>query len=65
MVNSFHHQAVKRPAPGITITARASDGTVEAFETPQVWAFQFHPEKMVTDDADWLALFTAYVDRLR
>lgn len=64
-VNSFHHQAVKVPAPGITVTARAADGVVEAYETPQVWAFQFHPEKLLPDDESWLALFEAYLDRLR
>jgi putative glutamine amidotransferase len=31
-VNSFHHQAVEEVGRGLTIAARASDGTVEAFE---------------------------------
>ncbi|MBO6238792.1 MAG: gamma-glutamyl-gamma-aminobutyrate hydrolase family protein [Bacteroidales bacterium] len=64
-VNSRHHQAVKDPAPGIRVTARSDDGLVEAWETPQVWAVQFHPEAMLQDDARWLALFEAYLDRLR
>ena len=64
-VNSSHHQAVKDPAPGIRITARSRDGVVEAYEAPGVLAFQFHPEKMVEDDAYWLPLFKAYVDRLK
>ena len=64
-VNSFHHQAVKDPAPSIRITARSADGVVEAWETPQIIAVQFHPEKMLAaGDDDWLALFQAFVDRL-
>ncbi|MBO6169826.1 MAG: gamma-glutamyl-gamma-aminobutyrate hydrolase family protein [Bacteroidales bacterium] len=65
-VNSMHHQAVKDPAPGITITGRAADGTVEAWETPQIWAVQFHPEKMLAaGDERWIPLFESFVDRLR
>ena len=32
MVNTFHHQAVKDPAPGIRVVARAADGVIEAWE---------------------------------
>ena len=65
-VNSFHHQAVKDIAPGITVTARSADGIVEAWEIPQVWAVQFHPEKMLAAGDDrWLPLFRAFVDRLK
>ena len=66
VVNSFHHQAVKDPAPGIRITARSDDGLVEAYETDQVWAVQFHPEKMLQKGEEkWLKLFEAYVERCR
>ena len=64
-VNSFHHQAVKEPAPGIRVTARAADGIVVAWETPQIIAVQFHPEKMLAaGDSTWLPLFRAFVDCL-
>ena len=65
LVNSRHHQAVKDPAPGIRVTAWSDDGIVEAWENPQVWAVQFHPEAMLREDDRWLALFTAFVDRTR
>jgi putative glutamine amidotransferase len=66
VVNSFHHQAVKDPAPGIRITARSDDGLVEAYETDQVWAVQFHPEKLLQKGEEkWLKLFEAYVERCR
>ena len=48
-VNSFHHQAVKTPAPGIEIAATSSDGVVEAIyhkEKRFVWGVQWHPESI-------------------
>ena len=64
--NSFHHQAVKDPAPGIRITARSAEGIVESYETDQVLAVQFHPEKMLQNgETQWLAFFEAYMDRLK
>lgn len=66
LVNSMHHQAVKDVAPGITVTGRSADGTVEAWETPQIWAVQFHPEKMLqAGDNRWLPFFQAFTDRCR
>lgn len=63
-VNSYHHQAVKDPAPGISITARSADDIVEAYETGRVWAVQFHPEKMLQQgDSTWISLFGAFVRR--
>ena len=47
-VNSLHHQAIHRLAPGMEITARAADGVIEAVEMPgkyYVVAVQFHPEE--------------------
>jgi len=45
-VNCAHHQAVVR-SPGFEVTARATDGTIEAIEDPE-WPFwlavQWHPE---------------------
>lgn len=66
LVNSYHHQAVKDPAPGIRITAHSDDGITEAYENNQVWAVQFHPEKMLQKgDEKWLKLFEAFVGRCR
>lgn len=48
-VNSRHHQAVKRVAPGFKVTARADDGVVEAIESSTYPAvgLQFHPETLI------------------
>ena len=46
-VNSRHHQAIRDPAPGLTVRARADDGIVEAVTLPGkrfVQAVQWHPE---------------------
>ncbi|SEM17996.1 gamma-glutamyl-gamma-aminobutyrate hydrolase family protein [Nonomuraea pusilla] len=46
-VPHYHHQAIDRLAPGLTVTATAEDGTVEAVEldsAPFVVAAQWHPE---------------------
>ena len=47
-VPTHHHQAVAVLGPGLTATAHAADGTVEALELPSadgfVLAVQWHPE---------------------
>lgn len=48
LVNSHHHQAVKTLGRNLTVTARASDGVIEAFEDMSAAAYfvgvQWHPE---------------------
>jgi len=47
-INSFHHQAIKRVAPSLTVTGLAEDGTVEAVEMRDCsWGVgvQWHPER--------------------
>ncbi len=63
-VNSFHHQAVKEPAPGFRVSARASDGVIEAIENTEyksMLGVQWHPECFITNNDecmmplfDWL-----------
>jgi len=46
-VNSFHHQAVKSPGPHLRISARATDGVIEAVESNEfksILGVQWHPE---------------------
>ena len=52
-VNTSHHQAIKRLAPGLRVSARATDGIIEAIEgdTYPVAAVQFHPECLVDNAA--------------
>lgn len=63
-VNSLHHQAIRDLAPGLVITARASDGIVEAVESPAhrfVVAVQFHPEELYRADERMRRLFSSLV----
>lgn len=63
-VNSFHHQALKRIAPGLIVTSRAPDGVVESIEMPDrkfVVGVQWHPEEMSAGRADMMRLFVSFV----
>ena len=56
-VNSAHHQAVKRLAPGFRVAARSPEGVVESIECDWYPAagVQFHPEVLLAcnDDPVW------------
>lgn len=67
-VNSLHHQALKDVAPGLTVTADAPDGLVEAVELdghPFALAVQWHPEELADHDPRAQALFDALVGACR
>ena len=67
-VNSFHHQAIRKPAPNLAVTARADDGVIEAAELPAypfLWLIQWHPELLWKVDANSRAIFRAFVDAAR
>jgi len=64
-VNSFHHQAVKEVAAGLTVAARATDGIIEAVEgegRPFVLGVQWHPEEMAEEDSRAQRLFDALAE---
>ncbi len=51
IVNSLHHQAVARLAPGLRVAGRAPDGVIEAIEDPAARftvGLQWHPEMLGT-----------------
>lgn len=63
-VNSLHHQAVDRPAPGLRPVAWAHDGTVEALEPVDggpLLAVQWHPE-LLQHRLEHRRLFRALVE---
>lgn len=65
-VNSFHHQAVKEPAPGFRVTARATDGVIEGIESTtyhSMLGVQWHPECFILEnDESMLPLFRWLID---
>ena len=62
-VNSFHHQAVGRPGPGVRVVARSPDGVAEAVEGPGPFCLgiQWHPERDGNQAPMGLELFRALV----
>jgi putative glutamine amidotransferase len=64
-VNTSHHQAVDKVAPGLVATAWSPDGIVEAVESPDhqfVVAVQCHPEVLWRKHAWASKLFQVFVD---
>lgn len=63
-VNSFHHQAVKNPGSDFRVTARSSDGVIEAVESAafkSIMGVQWHPECLDSH----LPIFLWLVDEAR
>jgi putative glutamine amidotransferase len=67
-VNSFHHQAIKKLGRELKISAKTSDGIIEAVEpkdrTRFVIGVQWHPERM-PDNPIMTRLFSALVKAAR
>lgn len=67
-VNSFHHQAIKDPAPCFEVTAKCGDGVAEGIESPShpfVVGVQWHPERMWERDKRMLGIFKGLVEAAR
>ena len=67
-VNSLHHQAVGRMAPGVTGTAQSPDGIVEAAEMPSksfALTVQWHPEDLWETDEAQKRVFEGFVAAAR
>ena len=63
-VNGRHHQAIKDPAPGLVVSATATDGVIEAIEDLSkrfVVGVQWHPEGTWQNDPHSKRLFKAFV----
>lgn len=68
VVNTYHHQAVKRVAEGFAVVARSEDGIVEAIERggeAPILGVQFHPEKIRGKRPEFDALFAWLVEESR
>ncbi len=64
-VNSMHHQAVRRLAPGLVAAAHAPGGLIEAIEKPDYPTFflgvQWHPEYLWPQSPEAAGLFQRFV----
>lgn len=65
-VNSMHHQAVRRLAPGLVTCAYAANQLIEAIEKPDYPTFflgvQWHPEYLWETDETMKRVWKAFVD---
>ena len=64
-VNSYHHQAVRRIAPGLEEMAISTDGLVEALYMPShrfLWAVQWHPEFSYETDENSRKIFRSFTE---
>lgn len=63
-VNSFHHQAIKKLGRNLKITAKSSDGIIEAIESNErdfLIGVQWHPEDLTQRYCEFQNLFQAFV----
>ena len=63
-VNSYHHQAVRTLAPGLSIMAISEDGLIEGVykeDESFFWAIQWHPEFSYRTDANSKKIFEAFI----
>jgi len=64
-VNTLHHQAVKDVAPGLVVSAKATDGLIEALESgshPFFLGVQWHPERLGAQDVAADRLFSVFCE---
>lgn len=66
-VNSRHHQGIKSPGKGLSISAVSDDGIIEAVESAEmnIIAVQWHPENLVRLGGEYIALFNDLVERCK
>ncbi|MDY8108572.1 gamma-glutamyl-gamma-aminobutyrate hydrolase family protein [Fulvimarina sp. 2208YS6-2-32] len=68
-VNSLHRQGIDRLGDGLTVEARAPDGTIEAVSVTTAASFalgvQWHPEYWAETDAASRAIFEAFAAACR
>ena len=64
-VNSFHHQAVRKVAPGFKISALSGDGVIEGIEHDSLefaLGIQWHPEELIKTNTLSKNLFAGLIE---
>lgn len=64
-VNTLHHQGVKDMAEGFKVSARASDGLIEAIETEDgmIMGVQWHPELLAPRFKEFKNFFDEFISK--
>jgi len=63
LVNSSHHQAIKKPGKGLRVSAIAADGLIEAIEAKKgfIIGVQWHPERLYQKMPEQFRLLERFV----
>lgn len=64
LVNSFHHQAIKKVGDNLKISALSKDGVVEAIESKDnrfIIGIQWHPEMLAKNNENMKNLFKNFI----
>ncbi len=65
LVNSSHHQSVRKVGEGLIVNARAEEGVIEGIESPRhrfVLGVQWHPEGLGGDEAGRGKILEVFVE---
>lgn len=68
LVNSQHHQAIRKLGHNLKVTARSNDGIIEAVESTNdkfVLGVQFHPEAMAVKYDEFIKPFRYFINRCK
>lgn len=63
-VNSHHHQAIKKIAENLTVSARSECGIIEAVENKDstfLMGVQWHPEDLINNSSSFINLFAELI----
>ncbi len=63
-VNTYHHQSIKDLASKFIVSAYSEDGIIEAIESDNIIAVQWHPERM-TSIKEFQNLFDYFVNQCK
>jgi len=61
-VNTYHHQSIKELSKNFIVSAFSEDGIIEAIESENIIAVQWHPERM-TSIKEFQNLFDFFVEK--
>ncbi len=68
LVNSYHHMAIKEPAPNFKVMAKAPDGVIEMIEDRRknfMLGVQWHPEMLSEKDKAMQEIFNYFVNQCK
>lgn len=68
VVNSIHHQSIRKLAENLKVTSTASDGIIESAEANDgrhIYGVQWHPEAMGMKYKEFYKLFECFIEKCK